>query len=72
MRIITHHKSYLDKVETVGFDEEFSRLQYGDDEAFIKHWEGKRIWIIDRNTMADSTVTLVETRITPLWMSTFP
>lgn len=72
MKIVTVPKDFMEKVEAIDLDEQLSRLKSGDDEAFVKSMEGKRIWIIDRNTMTDSTITLVETRITPLWIFTFP
>ena len=67
MKIITKPKNFLKEVETVDLDEQLSLLKCGDDDVFVKSLEGKRIWIIDRNTITDSTITLVETRILRLW-----
>lgn len=72
MKIVTMPKDFVEKVKAIDLDEQLFRLKSGDDEAFVKSMEGKRIWIIDKNTMTDSTITLVETRITPLWIFAFP
>ena len=61
----------LEGKKTVDLDEEFSCLEHEDVDAFVKKFERKRIWIIDRNTMTDSTITLVETILSPFLVDEF-
>ena len=71
MRILQLPQSFLEGKKTVDLDEEFSCLEHEDVDAFVKKFERKRIWIIDRNTMTDSTITLVETILLPFLVDEF-
>lgn len=63
-REVTLPRDFLTKVEIIDMDKEISRIKTSREwYEFYMSLEGKIVWVIDRRTMTDSTVTLVETRI---------
>lgn len=63
-RIFTFPRDFLNKVTLLDMDKEFSLLKNKEEaERLKKALKHKTIWVIDRKTMTDSIVTLVETDI---------
>ena len=64
MKIITLPKDFLKRITPVDMDKKFPRIKNKKEaHDFITNLERKRVWIIDRRYLTDSTVTLIETRI---------
>ena len=63
-RILTFPRDFLKKVTLLDMDKEFPLLKNREEaEELEESLKYKTIWIIDRKTMTDSTVTLVKTDI---------
>ena len=63
-RILTLPRDFLEKVTLLDMDKEFPLLRNKEEAERLEETLGNKIiWVIDRKTMTDTTVTLVETGI---------
>ena len=64
MRVLTLPKEFLERITPLDMNKKFPKIKNKKKaHEFIRNLERKRVWIIDRRYMTDTTVTLVETRI---------
>lgn len=66
MRMLIYPKSFLSRITPIDMDEEFRHMKNREKfQKLITELYRKRVWIIDRHYMTDSTITLLETVILP-------
>ena len=61
-RILTMPREFLERIKPIDLNEEYPRLRNEEDaKKFKNKFRRKWVWVIDRQTMTDSSITLIRT-----------